>query len=99
MSITTKRSDTHEEKYACIEVDGHLSSHATIFLREEASGVWMFNIAYCSKKDQLDRQFGRKIARRRYFWARNTRDVPGNWVAPATKPMSYAIELARRLAP
>ena len=78
MSESTKRSDTHEERYFHIrpqtleELYGLLPflsmpfKGATVFYREE-DGVWYGSIALCSWEDQFSRKAGRSVARRRYF--------------------------------
>ena len=94
MSIETRRSDTHRELYANIKVDGAMTSHASIFLREESPGAWQFNLAYCSKKDQFSREIGRKLARRRYFQFKES-----NISVVADRPMKQALAIARQIAP
>lgn len=98
MSVETKRSDTHQELFATIKVDGQLSSHASIFLREEEPGRWFYQVAFCSKKDQFSRDHGRKLARRRYFQERNS-PYGSLLAAPEFRPMKFAIDTVHKIAP
>lgn len=79
MSESTKRSDTHKEKYFHItptilndifEDTAHFPfAGATVFYRHEPNkfNMWYADIALCAHGDQFNRKVGRNIARRRYF--------------------------------
>ena len=72
MSVVTKKSDTHEERYAHVKVDGVLCNRATVFARKDEKG-WAVSVAYCSRKDIFSRDKGRGIARRRFFFGQKSR--------------------------
>lgn len=70
MSAVTKKSDTHEERYAHVKIEGnHKVSHATVFARKEfgGDGAFQFSVALCAHGDQFSRAIGRQTARRKYF--------------------------------
>lgn len=83
MSLETKKSDTHEERYFHIKpndvweamfsenyTDVYFPCQAaTVFYRKEQSG-WHGAIALCSWVDNFCRATGRKVARRKYFIAK-----------------------------
>lgn len=68
MSIHTKKSDTHQERYIHLEVENHPKVHgATVFARETSPGHWTYIAAYCAHGDAFNRRLGRQIARRMFF--------------------------------
>jgi hypothetical protein len=70
MSVFTKKSDTHQERYVHLEIKNHdRVHHATVYAREYAAGVWGASVAFCAHGDQFIRRVGRSVARRKYFEA------------------------------
>ena len=70
MSVYTKKSDTHEERYYHFQWEPTMSRlrGATIYARRSnVSGAWMATGAFCHKDDTFDRNRGRNTARRRFF--------------------------------
>jgi len=74
MSIETKKSDTHQERYVHLEIKGHdRVHHATVYAREYQPGFWGASVAFCAHGDTFSRKTGRNVARRRYFKGANHR--------------------------
>ena len=61
------KSTTHDERFAHFKVESEKYSHATVFARQEADGMFWMALSFCWKLDQFDRSIGRKSARRHYF--------------------------------
>jgi len=66
MSAHTKKSDTHDERYVHVLVDGMLANKATVFARQER-GLWWASVAFCSREDTFSKKRGRTVARRKWF--------------------------------
>lgn len=67
MSKETKKSDTHEERYIHLTVEGPRIKNMTLFARKEDDGTWYAAVSFCHKDDHFERRIGRQVARRRYF--------------------------------
>lgn len=71
MSLKTRKSDTHEERYFHIQLKDQPNSRlraVTIFARKDnLTGLWDVSGAFCHKEDKFDRKIGRQVARRRFF--------------------------------
>lgn len=92
MSVYTKKSDTHEERYYHIPLDTSICrlQMATIFARKDHERGWEITGAFCHRDDTFSRKRGRTIARRRFF------NDPELRIPLPAKDMTY--ELAHRLA-
>jgi hypothetical protein len=100
MSIETRRSDTHAEKFFHFQVVDPLGkvTHATIFARLETPDHWFGSVAFCSVNDTFTRKGGRTHARRLYFSSRLSRQLtqPLTWVEMANVVEAEAIRRLRR---
>lgn len=68
MSAATRKSDTHDERYAHIELYTRKYTHATVFARRpKTGGDWTYAVSLCVYGDTFSRKIGRQAARRRYF--------------------------------
>ncbi len=73
MSIITKKSDTHEERFVHLDIAGSDRVYkATVFARKEPTG-WYAAVAFCAHGDQFEKHVGRSTARRAYFQKAGTR--------------------------
>ncbi len=100
MSFETRKSDTHEERYYHIPIDGHPKVHmATVFVREDTPGKWSAAVAFCAHGDTFSRRIGRQTARRRYFrWRAGEASQFTGWFADGVEPNYARAELVAQRA-